>query len=112
MLMPSNVARRITDIPKFFWRYPMSYISYIAWSIEGQYKNDFVGLEFEPLIPGDRKIKGEVILKEILGIQTDYSKWWDVGVLVLLLISYRVLFYLALKHRDRASSILRTTMSE
>ncbi|XP_025604374.2 ABC transporter G family member 15 [Arachis hypogaea] len=112
MLMPSNVSRRITDIPNFFWRYPMSYISYIAWSIEGQYKNDFVGLEFEPLIPGDRKIKGEVILKEILGIQTDYSKWWDVGVLVLLLISYRVLFYLALKHRERASSIFRTRMSE
>ncbi|XP_057722528.1 ABC transporter G family member 15-like [Arachis stenosperma] len=112
MLMPSNVSRRITDIPNFFWRYPMSYISYIAWSIEGQYKNDFVGLEFEPLIPGDRKIKGEVILKEILGIQTDYSKWWDVGVLVLLLISYRVLFYFALKHRERASSIFRTRMSE
>ena len=36
MIMPSNVFRRAADIPKFFWRYPMSYISYVAWSIQVQ----------------------------------------------------------------------------
>ncbi|WJX83770.1 hypothetical protein P8452_66407 [Trifolium repens] len=46
MLMPSSIFRRLTDLPKFFWRYPMSYISYIAWSVQGQFKNDMIGLEF------------------------------------------------------------------
>lgn len=36
MMMPSIIFRRLTDLPKFFWRYPMSYISYTAWSIQVQ----------------------------------------------------------------------------
>ncbi|KAL1351256.1 hypothetical protein HN51_015181 [Arachis hypogaea] len=110
MMMPSNAFRRMIDIPKFFWRYPMSYISYIAWSIQGQYKNDLIGLEFEGMMPGDRKIKGEVILEEMFGIRTDYSKWWDIGALVCLLISYRLMFFLVLKHRERASSLFHTIL--
>ncbi|MED6182188.1 hypothetical protein PIB30_026176 [Stylosanthes scabra] len=118
MMMPSNAFRRMIDIPKFFWRYPMSYISYISWSIQGQYKNDLIGLEFEGndliglefegMMPGDKKRKGEVILKEMFGIRTDYSKWWDIGALVCLLVSYRFLFFLVLKHRERVSSLFHT----
>ncbi|KOM38754.1 hypothetical protein LR48_Vigan03g213600 [Vigna angularis] len=105
MMVPSNVFRSLADIPKFFWRYPMSYLSYITWSIQGQFKNDLIGLEFEPQVAGDTKIKGEHILQVMFGIRTDYSKWWDLGVLVCFLICYRVLYYLALKHKERASSL-------
>ncbi|KAK7244556.1 hypothetical protein RIF29_39380 [Crotalaria pallida] len=108
MMMPSIIFRRLTDLPKIFWRYPMSYISYTAWSIQGQFKNDLIGLEFEPLVPGDARIKGEVILQDTFGIQTSYSKWWDLGALVCLLISYRLLFFLVLKHKERVSSLLST----
>ncbi|KAK7244558.1 hypothetical protein RIF29_39382 [Crotalaria pallida] len=108
MMMPSIIFRSLTDIPKIFWRYPMSYISYTAWSTQGQFKNDLIGLEFEPLVPGDARIKGEVILQDTFGIQTSYSKWWDLGALVCLLISYRLLFFLALKHKERVSSLLPT----
>ncbi|KAJ1408943.1 P-loop containing nucleoside triphosphate hydrolase [Sesbania bispinosa] len=62
MMMPSNLFRRLIDLPKFFWRYPMSYISYISWSIQGQFKNDLIGLEFKKRVLGDAKIKGEVAL--------------------------------------------------
>lgn len=73
---------------------------------QGQFKNDLIGLEFEPQMGGDAKIKGEYILDAMFGIRTDYSKWWDLGVVVCFLISYRVLYYLALKHKERASSLL------
>ncbi|CAJ1912444.1 unnamed protein product [Sphenostylis stenocarpa] len=109
MMVPSNVFRSLADLPKFFWRYPMSYLSYITWSIQGQFKNDLIGLEFEPQVAGDTKIKGEHILHVMFGIRTDYSKWWDLGVLVCFLICYRVLYYLALKHKERASLLLHTT---
>ena len=59
-------------------------------------------------MPGDTKIKGEVILQDILGIRAEYSKWRDVGALACLLISYRLLLFLVLKHRERASSLLHT----
>ncbi|RVW54266.1 ABC transporter G family member 15 [Vitis vinifera] len=55
----------VADLPKPFWRYPVSYISYgmgtTGNSMEkyegGAYKNDLIGLEFEPLISGDPKLK-------------------------------------------------------
>jgi len=73
---------------------------------QGQFKNDLIGLEFEPQVAGDTKIKGEHILRVLFGIRTDYSKWWDLGVVVCFLICNRVLYYLALKHKERASSLL------
>ncbi|KAH1194661.1 ABC transporter G family member 15 [Glycine max] len=71
MMVPSNIFRSLADLPKFFWRYPMSYISYITWSIQGQFKNDLIGLEFEPEVPGDTKIKGEEILNNMFGIRNE-----------------------------------------
>ncbi|KAM1109638.1 hypothetical protein ACFX13_009173 [Malus domestica] len=34
MMMPSLPFQRMVDLPKIFWRYPMSYLSYAAWSIQ------------------------------------------------------------------------------
>ncbi|KAH0972105.1 hypothetical protein GBA52_024261 [Prunus armeniaca] len=51
MMMPSLLFRRLVDLPNIFWRYPMSYLSYAAWSIQGQFKNDMIGLEFDPQVP-------------------------------------------------------------
>lgn len=75
---------------------------------QGQFKNDLIGLEFEPQVPGGTKIKGEEILHDMFGIRNDYSKWWDLGVLVLFLICYRLLFFLVLKHKERVTSLLHT----
>ena len=36
---------------------------------QGQYKKDLIGLEFEPEVPGDTKIKGEEILNNMFGIR-------------------------------------------
>ncbi|KAJ8622721.1 hypothetical protein MRB53_031250 [Persea americana] len=59
IMLTSGFFRRLPDIPKPFWRYPMSYISYGSWSLQGLYKNDMIGVEFDPLIPGGPKLKGE-----------------------------------------------------
>ncbi|KAK7396229.1 hypothetical protein VNO78_17087 [Psophocarpus tetragonolobus] len=36
MMMPSQIFRSLPDIPKFFWRYPMSYLSFAAWAVQVQ----------------------------------------------------------------------------
>lgn len=33
---------------------------------QGEYKNDMIGLEFDPLQPGDTKLKGDVIIYTVL----------------------------------------------
>ncbi|KAK4838524.1 hypothetical protein QYF36_014457 [Acer negundo] len=56
MMMASEMFK--PDLPKFFWRYPMSYMSFASGAIQGQYKNDMIGIEFDPQNPGDKKVKG------------------------------------------------------
>ncbi|KAG5517500.1 hypothetical protein RHGRI_038039 [Rhododendron griersonianum] len=58
MMMTAGFFRLLDDLPKPFWRYPVSYISYGAWALQGAYKNDLLGLEFDPMVPGDPKLKG------------------------------------------------------
>ncbi|CDP09281.1 unnamed protein product [Coffea canephora] len=102
----------LTELPKPFWRYPMSYINYMAWGLQGAYKNDMIGLEFEPLQPGEPKLKGEFIITKILGFSTDHSKWWDLAVVLAISISYRMLFYIILKLREKALPVIKTIYVE
>ncbi|KAH6814853.1 ABC-2 type transporter family protein [Perilla frutescens var. frutescens] len=65
MMMTSGFFRMLPDLPKPFWRYPISYIGYGAWALQGSYKNDMIGLVFDPLIPGDPKISGEDVITKM-----------------------------------------------
>ncbi|XP_012086194.2 ABC transporter G family member 15 [Jatropha curcas] len=102
LIMASGLYRPIPNLPSFFWRYPTSYISFTSWAVQGQLKNDMIGLEFEPLVPGDPKVKGEKVLKADLGVNLKYTKWWDLAALLLLLLCHRVVFFLVLKYKERA----------
>ncbi|KAL3529931.1 hypothetical protein ACH5RR_009253 [Cinchona calisaya] len=98
----------LPELPKPFWRYPISYINYMAWGLQGAYKNDMIGLEFEPLQPGQPKLTGEFIIKHILGFSLNHSKWWDLAVVLAISISYRLLFYIILKLREKALPMVQT----
>lgn len=72
---------------------------------QGSYKNDLLGLEFDPLIPGDPKLMGKDVITQMYRMPIDHSKWWDLAALVLLLIFYRVLFFMILKFKEGASPL-------
>ncbi|WCJ36871.1 ABC-2 type transporter family protein [Euphorbia peplus] len=101
LMMTSGFFRLLPDLPKVFWRYPVSYVNFGAWGLQGIYKNDMIGAEFEPLVPGGPKLRGEDVLRDILGISLDHSKWWDLTAIMALLITFRLLFYTILKFRER-----------
>ncbi|KAL2507107.1 ABC transporter G family member 15 [Forsythia ovata] len=63
MMMTAGFFRLLDDLPKIFWRYPVSLIGYGAWALQGAYKNDMLGIVFDPLVPGDPKITGEHVIK-------------------------------------------------
>ncbi|KZV25876.1 ABC-2 type transporter family protein isoform 1 [Dorcoceras hygrometricum] len=110
MMATAGFFRFIYDLPKPFWRYPISYINYMAWSLQGAYKNEMIGLEFEPHdpSPGSPKLKGEDFLTSVLGISLNYSKWWDLAVVFGMLLAYRFLFFSILKFKERAGPIFQT----
>ncbi|XP_019444055.1 PREDICTED: ABC transporter G family member 15-like isoform X2 [Lupinus angustifolius] len=106
MMMPSQIFRRLPDIPKFFWRYPMSYLSFTTWAMQGQYKNDMLGLEFDPLLPGDPKLSGEQVLTIVFGVPLNHGKWWDLTALITLLILHRLILFLVLRYYKRPKSTM------
>ena len=76
--------------------------------MQGVYKNLLLGLEFDPIIPGTPKLKGEVVLRTMLGIPLSHSKWWDLTAILVIFISYRLLFLVIAKLKERASPLFWT----
>ncbi|KAJ9164327.1 hypothetical protein P3X46_023920 [Hevea brasiliensis] len=105
LMMTSGFFRLLPELPKVFWRYPVSYINYGAWGLQGAYKNDMIGIEFDPLVPGNPKLKGEFVLSTMLGIDLHHSKWWDLVAVVVILIAFRLLFYAILKFKERTMPV-------
>jgi hypothetical protein len=70
--------------------------------MQGSYKNDLLGLEFDPLNPGDPKLTGEYVITHMFGIKLSHSQWWDLSALFIILICYRILFFIILKFKERA----------
>ncbi|KAG4393643.1 hypothetical protein GLYMA_03G135375v4 [Glycine max] len=103
MMMSSQLVRPLHDIPKIFWRYPMSYLSFTTWAVQGQFKNDMLGVEFDPLLPGDPKVTGEKVLTLLFGVPLNHGKWLDLTALVILLLVHRLLLFLVLRYNKRSS---------
>ncbi|KAJ6425790.1 hypothetical protein OIU84_026381 [Salix udensis] len=101
MMMASEIFRPVPDLPKIFWRYPVSYISFATWAIQGEYKNEMIGREFDPFLPGNSKLKGETVLQTVFGVPLSHSKWWDLTALLLLSLTHRLVLYMVLKYKDR-----------
>ncbi|CAH2036401.1 unnamed protein product, partial [Thlaspi arvense] len=95
-----------------FWRYPISFMSYGSWAIQGAYKNDFLGLEFDPMFAGEPKMTGEEVIRKIFGVTVTHSKWWDLAAIVLILVCYRILFFIVLKLKERAEPALKALQAK
>ncbi|CAH1452021.1 unnamed protein product [Lactuca virosa] len=107
MMMTAGFFRLLPELPKVFWRYPVSYINYMSWALQGAYKNDMIGLEFDSEYEGEPKLPGEFILTTVLGISLDHSKWWDLAAVGAIIISYRLLFFVILKLKEQAKPVVR-----
>ncbi|KAI3687805.1 hypothetical protein L1987_81508 [Smallanthus sonchifolius] len=108
MMMTSGFFRQLPDLPKPFWRYPVSYLNYGSWAIQGGYKNDLLNLVFDGLLPRDPKITGEEVITKLYRLPLSHSKWWDLFAIYSLLVSYRTIFFLILKLKERAMPFFRS----
>ncbi|KAL6199709.1 hypothetical protein ACLB2K_029492 [Fragaria x ananassa] len=107
MMMTAGFFRFLPDLPKPVWRYPVSYLNYAAWALQGEFKNGLIGREFDSRTPNGPKLKGEDILTTLLGIQPDQSKWWDLAAVIAIVVSFRFTFFIILKIKERASPLFQ-----
>ncbi|KAF7842993.1 ABC transporter G family member 11-like [Senna tora] len=109
MILGGGFFRLPHDLPRIFWKYPMYYLAFHRYAYQGLFKNEFEGLSF-PSSPSKR-ISGEVILRSKWEVDMRYSKWVDVGVLVGMIVLYRVLFLVIIKGTEKVKPIVASLLS-
>ncbi|XP_073044633.1 ABC transporter G family member 1-like [Primulina eburnea] len=99
MILNGGFFRLVNDLPKPFWKYPMYHISFHKYANQGFFKNEFLGLRFPSGQFGlggssstSSTISGEQVLKSVWQVDSSQSKWLDLGVVVGMLILYRLMF--------------------
>eukprot|EP00249_Psilotum_nudum_P032001 c47085_g1_i1 orf=80-2188(-) len=95
------------DIPKPVWRYPLSYLSFDFWALQGQYQNDLLGLEFDNQSPFLPKITGEYLVTHVFEIDLKRSKWWDLSAIFSMVIIYRIIFFIMIKINEDVTPWIR-----
>ncbi|XP_050380286.1 ABC transporter G family member 11 [Argentina anserina] len=110
-MLVSGYFRLPNDIPKPVWRYPMSYISFHFWALQGQYQNDLAGLLFDNETPDQFKIPGDYILTTVFQIDTSRSKWIDLSVIFSMIVVYRLIFFIMIKFSEDVSPWIRGYMA-
>ncbi|KAK9071055.1 hypothetical protein SSX86_009623 [Deinandra increscens subsp. villosa] len=107
MILSAGFFRFPNDLPQVFWKYPMYYVSFHRYALQGLYKNEFEGLKFPAFLGGPRTIDGEMILKDVLQVEMGYSKWIDLGVLFGMVFVYRVILFCTIKITERVKPVIR-----
>ncbi|XP_023735043.1 ABC transporter G family member 1 [Lactuca sativa] len=110
MILGAGFFRLPNELPHVFWRYPMYYISFHRYVLQGLYKNEFEGLKFPEYSGGPPTIDGETILKSALQIEMRYSKWIDLGILFGMVVAYRIILFYTIKIIERMKPIIKDFM--
>ncbi|MCO5612117.1 hypothetical protein L7F22_066379 [Adiantum nelumboides] len=106
-MLVAGFFRLPNDLPKVIWRYPMSYISFNYWALQGQYKNDLLGLEFASRDGLSPPLSGEQILRESFQIDLSWNKWWDTAIVFVNIAVYRCIFFVNIKLSEKVAPHMR-----
>ncbi|BBN07153.1 ATP-binding cassette, subfamily G (WHITE), member 2 [Marchantia polymorpha subsp. ruderalis] len=110
-MLVAGYFRLPNDLPKPVWRYPMFYISFDMYSLEGLFQNDFLGLTFENFVYNGRPIgpplTGDFIVYEQYQIERSRTKWQNLAVIFGMVIGYRMIFFLMIKVAEDVRPVVR-----
>lgn len=108
MILGAGFFRLPNDLPKPFWRYPLYYISFTKYAYQGLFKNEFEGLEIlDNRGASSNVISGNVILKDTWQVETSYSKWVNLAVLLGMVVLYRLLFLIVIKCSEKLKPAIK-----
>lgn len=116
-MLLSGYFRLTKDLPKPVWRYPISYIAFHTYGIQGLFKNDFPGLTFQNFLGVDGKpigpdLPGRYVLEQIYGMTSSRGKWGDLGIIIAMITIYRMLFFVFIKLSENLAPKLKVMVKE
>ncbi|KAL1366145.1 hypothetical protein HN51_014025 [Arachis hypogaea] len=103
MILVCGFYRLPNDIPKPLWKYPLYYLSFQKYALQGYFKNEFEGLTF--VIGHNMNISGREILRETWHVEMGHSKWLDLGILFVMILVYRMLFLAITKSKEKLKPV-------
>uniref|UniRef100_A0A0D9ZAT0 ABC transporter domain-containing protein n=1 Tax=Oryza glumipatula TaxID=40148 RepID=A0A0D9ZAT0_9ORYZ len=106
MMLTSGFFQIPNNLPKIVWKYPMYYISFHKYALQGFYKNEFSGLVFQSNLGGQETVSGEKVIVELFQVETGHSRWVDLAVLCGMIVIYRLLFVVIIKVIDVVKPML------
>ncbi|CAM6034357.1 unnamed protein product [Sphagnum compactum] len=114
MLLVAGYFRLGDELPKPVWTYPVSYLSFYTYAIQGLLENEYTGVTFPSNIPNAPAISPQVTLQTTFQVpKARIGKWENVLILAGMAIGYRVLTSISLilfqaltlhKHRTSRTS--------
>lgn len=111
-MLVAGFFRLPNDLPKIIWRYPMSYISFNYWALQGQYKNDLIGIEFDNKVPGLPPLAGEYVLTQFFQIDPSWNKWWDNAMIFAFVFTFRAIFFVNIKLSEIVTPHIRAVYAK
>ncbi|XP_060174230.1 ABC transporter G family member 3-like [Lycium barbarum] len=96
MMLSTGFFRIRSALPRPVWMYPISYIAFHTYSMQGLLENEYVGTSFA--VGQVRTISGYEALENVYDISDDSnSKWKNLLVLFVMAVAYKVLVFILLK---------------
>ncbi|CAN4119262.1 unnamed protein product [Withania somnifera] len=96
MMLSAGFLRIRSALPGPVWMYPMSYIAFHTYSIQGLLENEYIDTSFA--VGQVRTISGNQAMQNVYDISTENnSKWKNLLVLFLMAVAYRVVVFVLLK---------------
>ncbi|KAK8678993.1 hypothetical protein V6N13_144466 [Hibiscus sabdariffa] len=95
LMLAAGYFRIRNELPRTVWTYPLSYIAFHTYSIQGLLENEYLGVNFA--IGQVRTISGFQALHSAYDISpSNNSKWENLLVLFLMAVGYRILVFVLL----------------
>ncbi|KAK9691163.1 hypothetical protein RND81_09G180200 [Saponaria officinalis] len=108
MMLSAGYFRLRSDLPAVLWNYPLSYMAFHTYSIQGLLENEYVGTNFS--VGAVRAISGYQAVSSAYDISPSINgKWNHLMALFLMAVGYRVLVFVLLCFRV-GSGLCRSRM--
>ncbi|KAL4283737.1 hypothetical protein GQ457_16G011690 [Hibiscus cannabinus] len=105
MMLSAGYLRIRSELPRPVWKYPLSYIAFHTYSIQGILENEYLGTNFA--VGQVRTISGFQAIHSAYDIsQSSNSKWENLLVLFIMAVGYRILVFVLLHFRVRKNVFL------
>ncbi|XP_043700991.1 ABC transporter G family member 3 [Telopea speciosissima] len=100
MMLAAGYFRIRNQLPEPVWKYPLSYIAFHTYSIQGILENEYIGTSFA--VGQVRTISGVQALRSAYDISpSSNAKWGNLLILFLMAIGYRIILFVLLTFRAR-----------